>query len=229
MYRITNPVGDANAKSRYTIRNQYADVLIVQRLLCITANSLNKPEYHPGDADGRIGANTCQAIRAFQRSFWNSPDGLVEPYEGKANTFSRLVDNASRIPAVLDRTKMDTLNADFHVKASMVIDRMRDLGWHLRIIWGRRTKAENDALVQKGTASKTSKHLDGLAVDVIDTRVGYSSNRNHRYYSDLQRICQEVGVLWGGTFTKRWDPTHFEEKGIQVGPASQVPGISAMC
>ena len=201
----------------------------MQRLLAITANSLNKPTYHPGDADGRIGPATNKAIVAFQHSFWKSPDGLVEPYTGKPNTFSRLVDNANRIPAILSKEKLSTLNADFRIKASIVVERLRDQGWHLRIVWGKRTKAENDALVAKGTASKTSKHLDGLAVDVIDTRVGYSNNRNHQYYLDLKRICQEAGVTWGGTFSTRWDPTHFEEKGIPVGAASKLSSGSAAC
>lgn len=229
MYQISNPVGDANAKPEYKARNQFADVLIVQRLLSIASNSLNKREYHPGKIDGYIGPGTNKAIVAFQKSFWTTPDGLVEPSKNSTGTFSRLVAITNQIPAVQGTEKLSTLNADFRIKAGMAVDKMRALGWHLRIVWGRRTKSENDALVAKGIASKTSKHLDGLAVDMIDTRVGYSNDRKHQYYLDLKSICDEIGLTWGGSFSTRWDPTHFEEKGIPVGAASQLQGNSASC
>lgn len=89
---------------------------------------------------------------------------------------------------------------------------MENRGWNIRIVWGQRTKEENEVLVKKGVASRTSKHLSGEAVDLIDRKVGYSNNRNHKYYKDLSELAKKEGLAWGGNFTQRWDPCHIETK-----------------
>lgn len=108
--------------------------------------------------------------------------------------------------------KLQGLDPIFKMKAKRVIEKMQRKGWKLRVVWGKRTQKENDKLVKRGTASKTSKHLQGKAVDLINRVDPYSMRKDHPYYKDLEKACKEVGVTWGGKFKSRWDPTHFEAK-----------------
>lgn len=87
---------------------------------------------------------------------------------------------------------------------------MESKGWSIRIVWGVRTKAENDALVEKKLASPSSKHLKGRAVDLVDRQTGYSNDRNHKFYKDLSAIAKRLNLRWGGDFSSRWDPCHIE-------------------
>jgi len=111
-----------------------------------------------------------------------------------------------------DMYKLSGLNPGFQVKVRAVVSNMEKRGWRIRIVWGKRTKSENDSLVKKGFASRTSKHLSGKAVDLIDRSVGYSSNKGHQYYKDLKDLANKEGLIWGGSFTQRWDPCHIEAK-----------------
>ena len=113
-------------------------------------------------------------------------------------------------PAVVGREKLDTLDPVFRTKAHRVVEKLRQKGWHLRLVWARRTQQENDELVTKGVASKHSKHLTGKALDLIDRHTGYTNDRNHKYYKDLEAAAKEVNVTWGGGFKNRWDPCHIE-------------------
>lgn len=70
--------------------------------------------------------------------------------------------------------KLIGLDPRFKKKAEKIISEMEKKGWKIRIVWGKRTHKENEALVKKGVASRTSKHLVGKAVDMIDRNVGYS-------------------------------------------------------
>lgn len=110
----------------------------------------------------------------------------------------------------MDAAKLNSLDPNFKPKAEKVVEQMRQKGWHLRVVWGRRTQVENDALVKQGRASPNSKHLTGEAVDLIDTRIGYSNNPNEPYYNDLESTVKGEGLTWGGNWTSPWDPTHFE-------------------
>ncbi len=114
--------------------------------------------------------------------------------------------------AVLGIEKLNGLDTSFRIKARKVVEKMQAKGWRLRILWGRRTKKENDALVKKGRAKKTSKHLDGKALDLIDRNVAYTNDKNHEYYKDLEQISKEVGITWGGWWKSPWDPCHIEAK-----------------
>ena len=111
---------------------------------------------------------------------------------------------------VVGLEKLDGLDPLFRVQARQVIEEMQQKGWKLRIVWGKHTKDENDALVEQGVASKKSKHLEGKALDLIDRHTGYTNDRNHKYYKDLQAVARKVRVTWGGDFTSRWDPCHVE-------------------
>ena len=106
--------------------------------------------------------------------------------------------------------KLQGLNFAFSEKIRKVVADMEFKGWNIRVVWGKRTPQENMALVRKGYASRNSKHLTGLAVDLIDRNTGYSNDRNHKYYKDLENIAKKHGLIWGGDFSGRWDPCHVE-------------------
>ena len=104
--------------------------------------------------------------------------------------------------------KLATLDPAFEPKARAVIADMIALGWHIRVEWGRRTKAENDAL--GGNASKNSLHLTGRALDILDERILYNIAPGDKYAVDLAGIAKKHGLRWGGSFMGRWDPTHVD-------------------
>ena len=106
--------------------------------------------------------------------------------------------------------KMVGLDPIFKKKAEKIVKEMEKRGWKIRIVWGKRTKAENDALVAKGMASKTSKHLNGKGLDLIDRVVGYTDNKSHKFYKDLKELAKQESLVWGGEFNQRWDPCHIE-------------------
>ena len=116
------------------------------------------------------------------------------------------------VHTVLGVEKLDGLDAEFRKKAKKVVDAMQAKGWKLKILWGKRTKEENDKLVEAGTASKTSKHLSGKAVDLINRLDPYPADKNHQYYKDMKEAVKAAELTWGGDFKSRWDPTHFEVK-----------------
>lgn len=107
--------------------------------------------------------------------------------------------------------KLTDLIPSFRKKVVDLISDMESKGWRIRIVWGRRSPSENAALVRAKVASKNSKHLLGKAVDLIDRSVGYSEDRNHPFYKDLEAASNKYGVRWGGDFSTRWDPCHIED------------------
>lgn len=73
-------------------------------------------------------------------------------------------------------------------------------------------KAENDALVQAGTAVPDSEHLKANAVDMINRLDPYPKDVNHPYYLDMERAAHLYNLEWGGYVPpfKNFDPTHWE-------------------
>ena len=105
--------------------------------------------------------------------------------------------------------KLRALDPKFEVIVRRVIARMEARGWAIRVVWGRRTKAENDALVLAGFADTNSLHLSGRGADLVDRMTGYTTDKLHQYYIDLATIAKSEGLKWGGEFS-RWDPCHVE-------------------
>ena len=106
--------------------------------------------------------------------------------------------------------KMVGLNPAFKKKADKVVKEMEKRSWRIRIVWGKRSHKENEELVKKGMASRTSKHLVGKGLDLIDRTVGYTENKSHKFYKDLAELAKQEGLIWGGDFKQRWDPCHIE-------------------
>lgn len=136
----------------------------------------------------------------------NDPINFVDP----SGLASETAESGTWLKQIPGHEKLDSLDPEFREKALEVIRIMHGKGYKLRVLWGRRTKRENDALGKN--ASKNSLHLEGKAVDLINRIDPYPKNKDHPYYRDLKEATDCVGVKWGGDFKSRWDPTHFEAK-----------------
>ncbi|MDQ6999969.1 MAG: M15 family metallopeptidase [Mariprofundus sp.] len=113
---------------------------------------------------------------------------------------------------VKDVQKLDGLKPEFKAKVDQVFDELTDKGYNLRVIWGRRTLNENNALVAKGMASRRSLHLKGLAVDFVERSIGYNNADHPEYNAAVQQAAEHAGVRWGGSFKSRWDPNHIQAR-----------------
>jgi len=107
--------------------------------------------------------------------------------------------------------KLDGLVPGFRAKARQVLNELNKKGHNLRVVWGKRTQEENDALVAKGNASINSKHLTGNALDFISRIVLYDNLHYPIYTAETAVAAKRAGVIWGGNFTSRWDPNHIED------------------
>jgi hypothetical protein len=137
-------------------------------------------------------------------------DDLERIVNGDVADGSQIPGSSGTTGSVRDAEKLDTLSATCREPAGRVVDRMVDDGYDVRVVWGRRTPEENEVLVEKGLASPTSQHLTGDAVDLINRANPYPNDRSNPYYLDLRDAVGAEGLVWGGNFTSRWDPTHFE-------------------
>lgn len=111
-----------------------------------------------------------------------------------------------------DDYKLNDLEPEFKSKVNKIIKELEADGFSLRVIWGKRTKEENDRLVEKGMASSESKHLHGKGVDLINRKIGYSEKRDEPYYKRLKELATKYNLIWGGDFSTRWDPNHIESR-----------------
>ena len=111
---------------------------------------------------------------------------------------------------VKDVDKLDTLSKDFRPKAEEVLKELVERDYELRIIWGKRTKEENEKLVDTGNAIENSKHLTGNALDFVNRDIGYRNELAPEYTGAVEQAAKNAGVIWGGNFEDRYDPNHIE-------------------
>jgi peptidoglycan L-alanyl-D-glutamate endopeptidase CwlK len=99
-----------------------------------------------------------------------------------------------------------------------LLRRLADEGLTFKVIQGRRTQAEQDALYAKGrtapgpkvTWTRNSRHLTGRAIDLALFQ-GKNVVWESKHYNRAGEIGEELGLVWGG----RWrggktDKPHFE-------------------
>jgi RHS repeat-associated protein len=183
---------------------------------------------YSAEAQGGGGSGATRILRAEQVAAYtsdgnsesNGAGGSYEPDAESGKAAGRAAERASRqaghqIGSVNDVDRLENLDPEFREPAKRVVERMVDKGHNMRVLWGRRTQAENQVLVERGTASPTSKHLTGEAVDLINRANPYPNDPNNAYYLDLRDAAQKEGLVWGGfcwgdCVHNRWDPTHFE-------------------
>jgi hypothetical protein len=97
--------------------------------------------------------------------------------------------------------KLAELNVNMCDKVYKVLAYLQARGWEPKIAEALRTKEQQQAKVDAGY-SKTmhSKHLEGLAADIIDQRYGWSESCPKKFWIHLGMAAQKYGLRWGGTF-----------------------------
>lgn len=114
----------------------------------------------------------------------------------------------------IDTSNLNGLKPEFRVKVENVLRKLQAKGWQPKVAEGLRTVEQQKEKVQKGF-SKTlkSKHLDGLAADIIDKRYGWgkeAANLDFQFWKDLGQAATEESLTWGGNFKNFPDVAHVE-------------------
>jgi hypothetical protein len=105
----------------------------------------------------------------------------------------------------------------FHQKAAP------SLGWVFQAIWDHygHDQAQIDAAgvshydgafnsrLIRGSATVWSNHAYGAAIDIDASRNGFNTGHGTMPQAVVS-IFKEAGALWGGDYTHRTDPMHFE-------------------
>ena len=120
------------------------------------------------------------------------------------------------IAVVLNAGGIESLSSDFKAPVERVLTTLESKGWKPRVAEGKRTAEEQAEKVRKGV-SKTndSKHLCGLAADIIDRRYGWeglAADKDYQFWKDLGEAAKAEGLLWGGDWKDFRDVAHVESK-----------------
>ena len=106
---------------------------------------------------------------------------------------------------------LNLLLPSFAVKARRVLDAMRALGYDPCPFDTLRTPAEAAKFHARGVGSKNSMHCYGVACDVICNKHGWDcSAHGCKFFTDLGRVVEAEGLVWGGRFRSRHDLPHFQ-------------------
>ena len=139
----------------------------------------------------------------------------------------------------LDMRNLEGLDPSFSQKVVNILSTLQSQGWQPRVAEGLRTLEQQQQKIDQGRSSlknpQNSKHVQGLAVDIIDRRWGWggeAANTNHPFWNALGKAAQEEGLTWGGSWTTFKDVAHVEvaednSKDMRIRskhpPESQVP------
>jgi hypothetical protein len=109
-------------------------------------------------------------------------------------------------PTVED--KIAGLSPAVRARARAIIEELNAAGWQAFVAEGRRTWEQQKEKVAKGY-SKTmhSKHLTGLAADIVDRRYLWEKVCPKRFWLELGSAAVRHGLRWGGSFglePKEW-------------------------
>ena len=122
--------------------------------------------------------------------------------------------------------KLSELDPGFRVKVEKVLQKLRaikhDQGkekgkqkWFPIIADAKRTQEQQNKKVEQGFSQKhDSRHLYGLAVDIVDQRWWWedeAKNLKHQFWSDLGKIAKEEGLTWGGDWKTIVDVAHIQQ------------------
>jgi len=112
---------------------------------------------------------------------------------------------------------MEGLDSMFSQKVSQILQKLTEKGWKPRVAEGLRTIEQQQEKIDLNRSSlkdpNNSKHVQGLAVDIIDSRYGWSgkaSDLNFQFWQDLGEAAQEVGCIWGGNWKSFKDVAHVQ-------------------
>lgn len=106
---------------------------------------------------------------------------------------------------------IDLLLPSFAAKVRQVIENMEGLGYDPIPFDTLRTPAEAAKFFARGVGSKDSMHLYGVACDIICGIHGWECRKNKcKFFTDLGKTVESLGLVWGGRFKNRNDMPHFQ-------------------
>ena len=117
----------------------------------------------------------------------------------------------------IDTRNFEGLDEDFSPKVKSVLRALHAKGWQPRVAEGFRTIEQQQEKIDAGHSSlkdpNNSKHVQGLAADIIDQRWGWggeASDTNHQFWQDLGEAARAEGLTWGGDWKSFKDVAHVE-------------------
>ena len=170
-------------------------------------------------------------IQWLNRLFAASPDGPLPTSPKSSSPSSASSTSVPSIKPKVSEAKANAWQADPRSEKNLATVRpeLRKLGRELlrrlscegltfKVIQGRRTQAEQDALYAKGrtapgrkvTWTRNSRHLTGRAIDLALFQ-GKNVVWESKHYARAGEIGEELGLVWGGRWKKgKTDKPHFE-------------------
>lgn len=118
-------------------------------------------------------------------------------------------------PALWPRNskKIHLLQPEIQPIIRALLRQLWNLGWQPVIAEGLRTKAEQREKVRQGfSKTMNSRHLSGLAVDIIDRRWGWAgpcADKDHQFWIDLANVAEDLGLFSGRNWRMK-DVAHVE-------------------
>jgi peptidoglycan LD-endopeptidase CwlK len=113
--------------------------------------------------------------------------------------------------------KIEQLHVKVRPIFSNFIQKIKDLGWDVRITSGYRTFQEQDALHKENASNGLpgrSWHNYGASCDINAEKDGKllrkASSIAEWEASGIPALAKSMGLKWGGLFTTYHDPIHFE-------------------
>ena len=146
------------------------------------------------------------AIMSFIPMFISMPGMTMELLADKAKNDPKSI--IDMIPEVQPdysyehQGKIQGLQPEFRQKVEVVLNKLKQKGWQPTVAEGLRTKKEQTEKVkQHRSQTMDSKHLMGLAADIVDHRYGWgdkASDTKYQFWKDLGEIAKSEGLEWGG-------------------------------
>lgn len=105
------------------------------------------------------------------------------------------------------------LSAPFKEKVERVLKTLEGKGYNPRVCSGLRTEAEQKEKVSKGfSQTMNSKHLSGMAADIIDRKLGYDAPTTDPFWQALGDAAEKEDLTWGGRWSSFPDVSHIEQR-----------------
>ena len=137
---------------------------------------------------------------------------------GLAKNPPEMVDNGPETARIsYENDNLDGLDPIFVSQVQQVLSRLTEKGWQPKVAEGLRSIEQQQQKIDQGYSSlehsRDSKHVQGLAVDIIDSRYGWAgpaSDLDFQFWHDLGQAAKEVGLTWGGDWKTFKDVAHVE-------------------
>lgn len=206
------------------------DVMAIQNLLAENG-------YAPGPADGMLRMTILSAIQKYQRTFMQSPDGLIEP---GGMTWLKLIGSRNTTPDLLrpdglnpDSSKwtmgqkLQSLHPELRPRVDAVMRALRKRGFEPRIHHAWRSVADQAKILADGhsevhfsfhNAQNSDGTLSALAADIVDATLGWGASG--AFWKAVGEEAKKRGLYWGGDFKTNWDPGH-----VQLLPSTELGRI----